>query len=62
MPCILFLRTGELPYWQLDTPHAVVLAGLEADQAHIFDPAIEEAPVSVSQGDLLLAWSHSEYT
>ena len=25
VPCILFLRTGELPYWQLDTPHAVVL-------------------------------------
>ena len=61
-PCILFVRTGELPYWQIDTPHAVVLAGLEGDQAHLFDPAVETAPATVSVGDLLLAWSHFDYT
>jgi hypothetical protein len=37
-PVILFLRTGELPTWTVDTPHAVVLAGLHDDTAHIFDP------------------------
>ena len=26
---IIFLRTSELPYWQEDTPHAVVLVGLD---------------------------------
>lgn len=62
VPCILFVRTGDLPYWQIDTPHAVVLAGLEADNAYLFDPAVETAPVIVSSGDLMLAWSHFEYT
>ena len=56
VPCILFLRTGELPYWNLDTPHAVVLAGLEAERAYLFDPAQETAPIPVAVGDLLLAW------
>jgi len=62
VPCILFLRTGELPYWQVDTPHAVVLVGLQANDAYLLDPSVETAPVKVSSGDLLLAWSHFEYT
>ena len=62
VPCILLIRTGELPYWQIDTPHAVVLAGLEAENAYLFDPGIETAPVAVSTGDLMLAWSHFDYT
>lgn len=61
VPCILFVRTGELPYWQVDTPHAVVLAGLENEQAYLFYPAKETAPVAVLVGDLMLAWSYSEY-
>lgn len=58
---IIFLRTGELPYWQEDTPHAVVLVGLDqdAETAFLLDPAYEHAtPVAVSLGDLVLAWSH----
>jgi hypothetical protein len=51
-----------MPCWQIDTSHAVVLAGLEEDQAHLFDPAVENAPATVSVGDLLLAWSHFDYT
>jgi ABC-type bacteriocin/lantibiotic exporter with double-glycine peptidase domain len=62
VPCILFLRTGELPYWQVDTPHAVVLAGLEANSAYLFDPAVETAPIAVPLDDLMLAWSHFDYT
>jgi len=62
VPCILFVRTGELSYWPVDTPHAVVLAGLEADQAHLFDPALGDAPVIVPVDDMMLAWSHFEYT
>ncbi len=61
-PCILFVRTNELSYWQIDTPHAVVLAGLAADNAYLFDPAVEMAPVIVSSGELMLAWSHFDYT
>ena len=62
VPCILFLRTGELSYWQIDTPHAAVLVGLEADDAYLLDPAVEATPIKVPSGDLLLAWSHFEYT
>ena len=61
IPCIIFVRTGELPYWRVDTPHAVVVAGLDADSATLFDPDLESAPVFVSIGDLMLAWSHSDY-
>lgn len=62
VPVILFLRTGELPYWTIDTPHAVVLAGLDVENAYLFDPDYEPAPVRVSIGDLMLAWSYSDYS
>jgi hypothetical protein len=62
VPCILFVRTGELDYWDIDTPHVVVLAGLEQDHAYLFDPAHETAPIRVMTDELLLAWSYSDYT
>jgi ABC-type bacteriocin/lantibiotic exporter with double-glycine peptidase domain len=61
-PCILFVRTGELPYWDVDTAHAVVLTGLTDERAFLLDPAVGEAPVEVSPDDLLLAWSYFDYT
>ncbi len=60
-PVILFVRTGDLPTWSVDTPHAVVVAGLEADTAYLFDPARPTAPDPVSIPALLLAWSHLDY-
>ena len=60
-PCILFVRTGELSYWTIDTPHAVVLAGLENEQAFLFDPEMDPAPKIVSQEELMLAWSPFDY-
>lgn len=62
VPCILFVRTGELPYWDVDTAHAVVLVGLSAEQAYLLDPAVDQVPVTVSPDDLLLAWSYFDYT
>jgi hypothetical protein len=63
VPPILFVRTGELPsYWSIDTPHAVVLAGLTAGSATLFDPGVETGPVTVPVDELLLAWSHFDYT
>lgn len=61
-PLILFIRTGELPYWAIDTPHAVVLAGLTAEESYLFDPAVEMAPIGVPSEALLLAWSYFDYT
>jgi hypothetical protein len=60
-PLLQFVRTGELPYWTVDTPHTVVLAGLEGDQAFLFDPATDSGPYAVPEGDLLLAWSAFDY-
>ncbi|CAG0931791.1 hypothetical protein TFLX_02279 [Thermoflexales bacterium] len=54
-PCILFVRTSDLPYWKIDTPHAVILAGVEAESAQIIDPDFDTAPVTVSVDELLLA-------
>ena len=61
-PPILFILTGELSYWADDCQHAVVLAGFTGDEAHLFDPGVETAPMTVSMEELLLAWSHFDYT
>jgi hypothetical protein len=60
-PVILFVRTGDLPYWSSDSPHAVVLAGLEGNYAILFDPGMPDGPQSVLIGDLLIAWSPFDY-
>lgn len=62
IPCIIFLRTGELSYWSIDTPHAVVLAGLVEDKAYLFDPGIDTFPSIVSVNELMLASSFFDYT
>jgi ABC-type bacteriocin/lantibiotic exporter with double-glycine peptidase domain len=60
-PCIVFLRTGELPYWREDTGHAVVLVGMDDDAVYLNDPAFAQAPRQVSRGDFLLAWLGFDY-
>ncbi len=62
-PSIVFVRTSELPYWREDTPHAVVVVGLDEAHVYLLDPAYpEETPVEVTVGDFALAWSHFEQT
>lgn len=60
-PCIIFLRTGDLPYWIVDTAHAVVLAGIDENQAYLYDPVFSDAPKVVPVDDLMLAWSSFDY-
>ena len=62
VPCIVFVRTGELPYWAVDTPHAVVLAGIATESVFLFDPAFSEAPLEAPVDAFMLAWSYSDYT
>lgn len=62
IPVILFVRTGELPYWEIDTAHPLILCGLAQDKAMIADPAVDASSCAISIGDLLLAWSHFDYT
>jgi ABC-type bacteriocin/lantibiotic exporter with double-glycine peptidase domain len=62
IPPILFILTGELSYWTINTQHAIVLAGFTGNEAHLFDPDVDTAPVTVPTDELLLAWSHFDYT
>ena len=62
VPCILFVRTGELSYWDVDTAHAVVLVGLDSEHAYLLDPAVAQSPVTVSPDELMLAGSFFDYT
>jgi hypothetical protein len=56
---IAFVRTSELPYYEDDTPHAVVVIGLDANVIYLLDPAYQdEIPINVPVGDFALAWSH----
>jgi len=60
-PCIVFVRTGELPYWSEDTGHAVVLVGIDDEAVYLNDPAFVQAPQRVSHGDFFLAWLEFDY-
>jgi hypothetical protein len=53
---VVFLRTGELPYWDQDVPHALGVVGVEAGTIYVNDPAFENAPIPVPVGDFELAW------
>lgn len=55
-PCIAFVKTGELPYWDEDCDHAAVVAGLDDEFVYLNDPAFPDAPVQVPRGDFDLAW------
>jgi ABC-type bacteriocin/lantibiotic exporter with double-glycine peptidase domain len=57
IPPIAFVWTGDLPYWSLNTPHAFVIVGLEADTVWVNDPALATAPQSIPVDDFLLAWA-----
>lgn len=60
-PCIVFLRTAELPYWADDIGHAVVIIGLDDTQVYLLDPAFSDSPQEVSHGNFLLAWLDFNY-
>lgn len=60
---IVFLRTGDLPYWQHQTDHAVVVIGYDDDSNSFFvnDPYFGEAPVAIPQDYFELAWLERDY-
>jgi ABC-type bacteriocin/lantibiotic exporter with double-glycine peptidase domain len=61
LPVIAFLFTGDLPYWQDNTPHAVVVVGYDDTNCHINDPAVGDAPQVVQWDEFMLAWGEMDY-
>jgi hypothetical protein len=53
---IVFVRTGQLSYWQEDTQHALVVSGSDGLHFLINDPAFPAAPQPVLADELMLAW------
>ena len=62
IPLILFVLTEDLSYWTIHSQHAVELAGVSNNQAHLFDPGVDTAPITIPTDELLLAWSHLDYS
>jgi ABC-type bacteriocin/lantibiotic exporter with double-glycine peptidase domain len=55
-PVIVFVRTGELPYWTYNTNHALLVVGCDENQLFVNDPNCAESPMAVPRGDFELAW------
>lgn len=56
LPVITLVRTSELPYWNDDTMHAILLVGYDEHYFYANDPNFEKAPVKIPIGDFDLAW------
>ncbi len=61
-PVIVFVRTGELPYWTYNTDHAIVVTGCDEATIYLNDPYSPDYPLLVPRGDFELAWAEREYT
>ncbi len=55
-PVIVFVRTGELPYWDYSSDHALVVVGYDEANVYVNDPHFTNAPISVPRDDFELAW------
>ena len=60
-PVIVFVRTGDLPYWQVNTDHAIVVVGYDRETIYVNDPYFDNAPIVVNRGDFELAWLERDY-
>jgi ABC-type bacteriocin/lantibiotic exporter with double-glycine peptidase domain len=56
IPPIALVHTAPLPYWERETPHAIVVTAMDADQVTLNDPAFPTAPQTVSHGAFMLSW------
>jgi ABC-type bacteriocin/lantibiotic exporter with double-glycine peptidase domain len=60
-PVIVFVRTGELPYWTYSTDHALLAVGYDEGLLYVNDPNCSEAPIAVPRGDFELGWLERDY-
>jgi len=62
VPPIVFVRTAQLPYWDIDTQHAVLVSGYDGPDLLLNDPAFPDAPWRVSADEFMLAWDEFDNT
>ena len=60
-PCIVLVRTDQLPYWTYATDHAVLVVGFDEQAIYVNDPAFKEAPQRAPRADFELAWLEFDY-
>jgi ABC-type bacteriocin/lantibiotic exporter with double-glycine peptidase domain len=60
-PCIVLVRTGQLPYWTYATDHAVVVVGFDDQAVYVNDPAFEQVPQRIRRAEFDLAWMEFDY-
>ena len=56
VPPIVFVRTAQLPHWDIDTQHAILVSGYDGSNLLLNDPAFPDAPQRVNADELMLAW------
>ena len=62
IPCLVFLKTGDLPYWHGEnTAHVVVVVGFNEETISVNDPAFTKAPQNIPLDYFLLAWSEFDH-
>lgn len=61
-PCIAFVHTVDLSYWDEATQHAVVVVGMDEDNVFVADPWFDSVPQTVSRLEFQLAWDAMEQT
>ena len=60
-PCVVLVRTDQLPYWTCATDHAVLVVGFDEQAIYVNDPAFEQSPQRVPCADFELAWLEFDY-
>jgi ABC-type bacteriocin/lantibiotic exporter with double-glycine peptidase domain len=61
VPCLIFVQTGDLPYWHENTGHVIVAIGIDEENIIVNDPAFDEAPQVIPLDYFLLAWSEFDH-
>jgi ABC-type bacteriocin/lantibiotic exporter with double-glycine peptidase domain len=61
LPCLVFVLTGDLPYWNENTAHVMVVVGIDEENLYVNDPAFDIAPQIIPLDYFLLAWSEFDH-
>ncbi len=62
VPCIAFVDTTHLGYWDETARHAVIVIGLDEGQVYLDDPCFDASPQRVSRLEFELAWDEMDNT